>query len=772
MSFVTILTLVVSALLFFGLAIGLLRGWVKSLTRFIIALVSFFVALFVSPAIASSFIAKNADGSVLTVLGRQIDFKEIVESFISNQDVTNDIFASNSTTNDLAVSLMKIAANIGLFLIVFFLIMIVSLIVYWIVFGVIYAKNKRRGDLKPKKVGNRLIGGGLGILTMVIVGFVVMLPAFGVMNICDKFLENQETSSELESASAYSPNGFMCSNLYYTEDEKIGKVEGYVEKYAAIRKEYNSSSVGTVFNALGISSLGERSFNYLTNVKTDDLNVNLTDEFVSMIHVYNAYKKNFVGKTFDIKNNDSIEGLKEIYVQAKNSEILKSYITELIPKFVERWSNDEAFLGIKNPVATTDKYYKVFNDVLQVFVTEDINRISSNLFAILNVLKVANNNELLQAIVDQQIPLSDYLETNTTFVNDAMIQLSSTNELRDKLPTVMNDVIELLYREVVDPEASFEANELTNAEKESIVWEHEAATMQTLTNKLMSVYSKTKDATSNETLVNEIGTVGEAIDLSRESKMLSKPLKTFISGFIKSDAVRFSENDVDDEDIKLKLDSYIVSNWNKPDYKYTPVFCSIGEAAKIANKISNGTENVTIDGLKDVLKDIVNDESGTKETIKDLLNNSDLVGSIVGEDSENKKQAEILTDMLESFIDNATADTIDKDIDAGQKIVDVVSNAKQNNNNLNLGETEETKKNEAKDIVDKITSSNTIVDMIEKANNNPEGTSALKETVDNLGGDVSYIKDEITNKANDANTTEEEKENLKKLATLFGLPNA
>ena len=769
MSFVTILTLVVSALLFFGLAIGLLRGWVKSLTRFIIALVSFFVALFVSPAISSSFIAKNADGSVLTVLGRQIDFKEIVESFISNQDVTNDIFASNSTTNDLAVSLMKIAANIGLFLIVFFSSMIVSLIVYWIVFGVIYAKNKRSGDIKPKKVGNRLIGGGLGILTMIIVGFVVMLPVFGVMNICDKFLENQETSSELESASAYSPNGFMCSTLYYTEDEKIGKVEGYVEKYAAIRKEYNSSSVGTVFNALGISSLGERSFNYLTIVKTDDLNVNLTDEFVSMIHVYNAYKKNFVGNTFDIKNNDSIEGLKEIYVQAKNSEILKSYITELVPKFVERWSNDEAFLGIKNPIATTDKYYKVFNDVLQVFVTEDINRISSNLFAILNVLKVANNNELLQAIVDQKIPLSDYLETNTTFVNDAMIQLSSTNELRDKLPTVMNDVIELLYREVVDPEAIFEANELTNAEKESIVWEHEAATMQTLTNKLMSVYSKTKDATSNETLVNEIGTVGEAIDLSRESKMLSKPLKTFISGFIKSDAVRFSESDVDDEDIKLKLDSYIVSNWNKPDYKYAPVFCSIGEAAKIANKISSGTENVSIDGLKDVLKDIVNDESGTKDTIKDLLNNSDLVGSIVGEDIENKKQAEILTDMLESFIDNATADTIDKDIDAGQKIVDVVSNAKQNNNNLNLGETEETKKNEAKDIVDKITSSNTIVNMIEKANNNPEGTSALKETVDNLGGDVSYIKDEITNKVNDANTTEEEKENLKKLATLFGL---
>lgn len=764
MSISTIISLTFSAILLFGIIIGLLRGWVKSLTRLIITIVAFLVSFFVSPAISSAVIS-NSNGTTLSIFGYSIDFKKIVEEFVSNKSVTDDIFSANSTTNDLAMGLMKIVVNIGAFLILFIGILLISLIIYWIVFGCIHFRKKKKGTLQKKKIGNRCIGAGIGFVSSLILAFAIMIPVFGAMNVCDKFLEeSNETASAVSVQEPASGNAFLCSKLYYTDDENIGTIETYVEKYAKIREEYNHSAVGTVLNAFGISKLGESSFNYLTTIETNSMTINFTDEIYSFIKVYNTYKKNFIENDFNLKSNDSIDGIKEIFEVAKGSEIVKSYLCELVPKFVERWTNGEKFMGIAVPVS--DDYLNLVIDALQVFKTDDFDRLSNNITVVLDAMKVANNNDLIEFFGKSDVNISDYFAQNNLLIKEAIIALSASNDFKDNLPVIMNDVLELLYKDIVDKNASFESNILTNDEKKNIVWSHEAETLQSLTNKIMSLYKNISGA-GTESMIDEIGTIGEVIDLSRESTMLSKPLKTFITGFVKSDNLSFSSNNDDNNTIKAKLESYINSNWNNQNYKYASVFASIGEAAKVANSISKNQDNITIDGLKETLKTIVSDnESGIKDTIKDLIS-SDVVGSLVGD--ENKDQAEILTDMLETFIDNTTAGTIEKDLDAGQKIVDIVGDAKNNDNKLTLGETEEEKKAEAKDIVDKISSSNAIMTMVDQANNATAENSALKDTVEKLGGDVSYIKDEISEQYNSPEATEEEKAQLEKLAGLFGV---
>ena len=159
-------------------------------------------------------------------------------------------------------------------IILFASIVILSLIVYWIVILCLHIKNKKEG-VKPEKTVSywwlKVLGGGIGMIGSVMIAFVLLTPMFGVMNVCNKFVEKGSNSA----AVAASPNSYVCGELYYTEDKNIGQVEGYIEKYAEIKKTYDKSFIGGLFNFTGICKLGTSTFNYLTNVNPNGLKVNV-----------------------------------------------------------------------------------------------------------------------------------------------------------------------------------------------------------------------------------------------------------------------------------------------------------------------------------------------------------------------------------------------------------------------------------------------------------------------------------------------------------------
>lgn len=743
-------------LLVIGFLIGVWRGWKKSLARFIALLVILLIALFLTPVISSAIINACTDGTTISIFGFTYDFQELVSSIAGNSEGLGDIVAADGTTTELAFALMNVAVNVVLFVAMFLVLSLLALFVHFIVFLVLHSKAKKNGTLTAKKAANRLIGGGIGFFSMIIICFTFLIPVFGVMNICNTFITDEKggESANASVLTSSSVQNYLGANLYYTEDENIGTVETYVETYAKIKESYDKSPMGAVFNALGISKLGSISFNYLTSVKSGDLEVNVTNEIVSVIKVYNEYKETFVANKFDITNNNSVDGIISIYDVATTSKIVQSYIIELLPKLCENWSNGEAFLGIEPPVS--GEMTKMFNHVLEIFKTDDINRISNNLKAVMGVVKVANNNNLISTIQAGDVDVMEFLAGNETLVKDAVLQLSTTPELRSNLPIIINDALAIGYKSVVGEDASFSGGNLTSEEIAAINWNSEADVFQKLVNTLLSVFENLQDdgsaSESSNQMLNELSSIGEAIDLSRNSVILSDPMKEFITGFINTENVSLSL------DIKSQINGNINNYWASETYSFKAMFKTLQETASLVDKMTSDPENVTLENIKDTLVTVAGSQE-MKDSIKDLIG-SDIVDELVPE--EYKETASAVTEMFGTFIDEITPEKIEQDIAAADEIINIINVSQNHGGNLSLGETEEEKKQAANNLVETIANSSAVMAVVDAVNTNTDA-SAIKDVVNSLGGDVTYIQDAL--ESEDLNIPAEAKDAL---ANLFG----
>lgn len=743
-------------LLVIGFLIGVWRGWKKSLARFIALLVILLIALFLTPVISSAIINACTDGTTISIFGFTYDFQELVSSIAGSSEGLGDVVAADGTTTELAFALMNVAVNVVLFVAMFLVLSLLALFVHFIVFLVLRSKAKKNGTLTAKKAANRLIGGGIGFFSMIIICFTFLIPVFGVMNICNTFITDEKggESANASVLTSSSVQNYLGANLYYTEDENIGTVETYVETYAKIKENYDKSPMGAVFNALGISKLGSISFNYLTSVKSGDLEVNVTNEIVSVIKVYNEYKETFVANKFDITNNNSVDGIISIYDVATTSKIVQSYIIELLPKLCENWSNGEAFLGIEPPVS--GEMTQMFNHVLEIFKTDDINRISNNLKAVMGVVKVANNNNLISTIQAGDVDVMEFLAGNETLVKDAVLQLSTTPELRSNLPIIINDALAIGYKSVVGEDASFSGGNLTSEEIAAINWNSEADVFQKLVNTLLSVFENLQDdgstSESSNQMLNELSSIGEAIDLSRNSVILSDPMKEFITGFINTEKVSLSL------DIKSQINGNINNYWASETYSFKAMFKTLQETASLVDKMTSDPENVTLENIKDTLVTVAGSQE-MKDTIKDLIS-SDIIDELVPE--EYKETASAVTEMFGTFIDEITPEKIEQDIAAADEIINIINVSQNHGGNLTLGETEEEKKHAANNLVETIANSSAVMAVVDAVNTSTDA-SAIKDVVNNLGGDVTYIQDALASE--ELNIPAEAKDAL---ANLFG----
>ena len=146
--------------------------------------------------------------------------------------------------------------------------------------------------------------------------------------------------------------------------------------------------------------------------------------------------------------------------------------------------------------------------------------------------------------------------------------------------------------------------------------------------------------------------------------------------------------------------------------------------------------------------------------IADILS-KDIVEDVVGE--ENKDTAGVMTDMLETFVtsDKVTSETIDDDIVAGNQILDIVDSVKNNGGDLGLGETQEDKKASADQIVENLTGSAGMMELI--TNSTEAESSAITSFTENVKPEDKAV---LAESINGAEISEAEKNALK---ALFGI---
>lgn len=706
------------------LAIGVFRGWKHSLIRFGIVLGCFLFSLFIGPLIASALMKRFVNGFVLSIFSFEINFENVAGDIINDKQLVEDLFSENSTTANLTSAVMNVILNVLIFLILFIVLFLLSLLIYVIISAVIRrGQEKKKEENRAKYWGLKAVGGFIGLLGGILVCFAFLTPLFGAMNICNRFLNETTTTA---SASAVSNKAYVSGKLYYTDDDKIGKVESYVKTYSEFKTSYDKSFMGGFFNFFGLSKLGTKTFGHLTNVKSNGLKLNLTDELVSMIKVYNAYKETFVAEKFNLSNQDSVENLEILYKYATESEVAKDYITEIIPKLCERWRNDEAIFGLKMPVG--ENFKPLTKELLDVFYTNSFNRINENVIVLFGAIKVANENQLILKM-QENVDLVTFLDNNDSFIKDEIIQLTKSEDFKVVLPNVINCFMTIAHKELVGISKDYntEEYELTQQQMESLNWNKEAQTLQDLTDGILKVYSNTKNSTDASSLTGSLKDIGSVVDSARQSALVSKQLKVFIVDYINAKNLGLES-----------ITKSINDNWDDPTFKFVDMFGAVEEIAKVAQNIINSDGSVDLTNLGLVLENmLMYDSAGTKDVIRDILD-SDTVADIVGTSDE----AVIMTDLLDNLLDCEDLNEVGEGIAAAQEIVNIVDDHKNGEGIVLDGETQADKEQSAKTIIETIGASDIVMDML--LTESQKADSKLADITSNVGGDVEILKSQIS----------------------------
>lgn len=725
MSIMTIVSIALGVLLALGFFIGFLRSWKKSTIRLVLILVSFAGAFLLSSTIAGFLMNKYVSGLVLSVFGFTLDFESIIG------DIAGDLIGEGTALTNFATAILNIFVKIIAFLVVFISLMVVTLIIYFVIAGIMSSKEKRKsvGKVKPK-AWERLIGGFVGIVATLALCIALFTPVFGFMNICDKFLSESGTTA---TASAY-VDTTLVAGKFYTEDEKIGKVETYLEKYDKLRDEYKNSFAGVMFTYSGVDAIGKTTFDKLSTVTQDGVKVNFSDECVNLVNVYNVYKTGFVENKFDLATSASVETIEKIYGVARKSEVMKSFIVELVPKMATKWTNNEKFLGMELPV--TGDLKEIVVELLGVFNTNEFDVIDENILILIDSIKIANENDVISSVNGGSSVL-DVID-NGTFVKDEINNLAKSAEFRRVLPNVMTTTIKLAYKQVLSDPGTKLDQEFSQEKISQIVWSNESDITQTIVTKMFKFFDQTE-------ILDYLGDFGDVIDASRRSDILSKPVKTLMYDYI-NEKVTGVNNDVK----AVLLNAFSDDNWNSQTFKYADLFTTISTTAKVAKKI----EGAELTDLEGTLGSLLSDETGaTKDVIKNAIDEGaldDLIGT--------GTKSDVYKDMIYKVLDKTTSETVKSDLTAGQVIVAIVNN--ESSDKSIFGETEEDKNTGAELAVEALTGSDAIMELIKE--DVDSGSSNVKGYVDNLSQeDKTAFESAINNLA--------EGENKTTLSKLFGL---
>lgn len=732
MDIMLIISGALGVILLIGVLLGLLRSWKKSTIRFGLLLFCFLMAMVLSSKIASLLMSKFVNGLVLTIFGKTIDFESLVG------DIAGDLMGEGSAMTDFATALLNIVVKLIAFLVVFIVLMIVTLLVYYIIVAIMSKAEKKKSVGKPKqKWWERLIGAGVGVLGSLLVCMALFTPVFGVMNVCDKFLED---SSSKETASAYVESSYVCGK-FYTDDENIGSVETYLEKYDKLRKSYNKSFAGIMFKCTGVDALGKATFNSLSTVKQNGMKVNFTTECVNLVNVYNLYKTNFIEAKFDLSTEESVQAVQDIYNIAKDSEVMRSFIVDLVPKMANKWTNGEKFLGMEIPVSGDAK--DIVIDMLEVFNITDFDVIDANMNVMFDAIKVANKHGVIKDINNGE-DIMDVLGKDG-FVEEELNTLSTTPQMKRALPKIMTTTVKVAYKSVIgDPNPADKLDqEFTQEQIANITWKSEATRMQTIVTTILDIMDEPE-------ILNNLTNIGIVIDSARDSDVISEPVKILVSDYLEQKSGLKTES-------KQTLLSAINSNWGVRNYSYTSLFATIETTAKVAQSLDNNSFMDMAGDLSNILE-----SANARETIKNAINNG-VFDDLIGTDSD----ASVYKDMISSVLDYSDDENplnVDDELQAGQVIADII-NKSSSSSQMIAGDTEEEKMQNAKEKIDTLTNSKAIMDLLESEAQKTETageTSKVQEFIKDMNsGDKTAFENAIRGMENT--------EDQETLAKLFGV---
>lgn len=541
--FSTVITAIVLYFVVSGFFIGLIRGWKRSLIRFVWLFACFIICMLLTTSLTPKLM--DVDFSFLNITSGDIQLttiREFVSAILQAQlNVTAEDLASSI---DFAIAMVSLVLNGVFFVLFFFILKEVTFVLFKIV-NVIFIHDK----YKPKK---RLFGGLIGLTTSVLVAATVFIPLTGYSYMYEQLALGSEESQPISQLS----EGIEDDNAISSASESDDALKCLVNIY-------KTNAIISVMDKIGIGDLQFMVFSTITTTTYNDTTIVLTDEIVELQTIVNALKKfeNFdfdaiangtasaeqlteISEAFSVMLDSkivqagiqSVMPMAKVFIQNKDfgeSEMAKSLKTLLV-NTVDRLSYLEGE-KIKTSLTTI---MDLMIEVLPVMQTEDV-----------TALPFEKIGEKLDAVIaDGLVNRSDINAVAVTFIDSAFTSIDETSKFYQTAQTIKN---------------SF--NSFTGSFKT----EFAALT------KLVSVKDYIMDNDGVD-FTTEGAKLGKVLDetLACNSEIITKQLITdFITSFI--DSINIDNDYVSVETIKTRLTK---------DFSFETELSYIGKAIKLASQ--------------------------------------------------------------------------------------------------------------------------------------------------------------------------------------------
>lgn len=783
-----------------GFLFGYIRGYQKSLVRFLILLAVTVLTFFVVPSITSAVLEMDISKWNINIGGVQVvTLGDLIVDMLEKIPVVQDLIESSPTFESIITLAPQLIANVLLFIVFFFVFKWFSMAIYWIIAGIFFSK-KKMGD----KDKHKFVGAVIGLFQGLMIAVVLFVPVYGVVETAKPLVSAVSAVEETKNdgtEESVTPETVYVSSTEISTEEGTESVEPETGSNSETSQEESQNAVDVlkesktyvdafddiwlikVFNALKIKNISVAMFDGLTTVKDKHVELSLRSEVETIAKAYPGLS-GIINNEVDTEDPEFYDDLNNSFDILYSSPILSGVVSELVPAISRRWTDptleDNKFCGIGKPTFSDESTNRVFDALLENLKSQtDKDSLKKDLTTSIDVMKLCASSGVVGALKGNgDIMDTLLLEKNQNLISDIIDLARRSTTLLDCLPRIIDLGMNQLYKALDIKDVSE-----IEASSSEIDWDREKVQLQKVFNNVLSLYDKidkgtkedkdpTNPALGKKTALDclDFAALGRVFDGLRASTLLSENSKTIINKLFDSDFVVGEQKDV-----LASFKTTINNAWDSPTVTMESTFVSIQNALVLAKDLSEKTGNISKDNIGEIIEGLAGNEA-LKETAKEILRNEQTLKDL----GVDEKTAGVIKDTIGAVIDGDYGDNDEEAKEARAKEIDAITEIYDVANKVMASEEGTTLSKEdinAESLVNSIADSTYIKDALLSSGGTGEsgtetGTTSGVENLnigDNLSdeaiAEIEYEIDKISGEGEGKKLTAEEAQKLKDLLT-------
>lgn len=288
-------------------------------------------------------------------------------------------------------------------------------------------QKKPNNEKNSGKGLNRLIGALVGVVHALLIFVIMLMPITGYTGLAAHALE---ATGEIE-----------LSN----DQEAQKSIETVKAYYDSFGEPVNNGFVFKMTSALG----GKAAFKTLTSMKIDGSRYVLADEVESLVNLA-VTAAPFMSESPENYGEKQVNAIDSLILLLDNDVMLKDILAEGLSSASNSWLNNKAFMGIARP-NVEGMAVKIFDELLGVFKTTTSKTVVSDIKVFSDIFKVMIDNKVFTMIGKENTDIKELLSQDG-FISGLIEAAYGNERMQPVLDSVINTGIALVGEQLGIPE--------------------------------------------------------------------------------------------------------------------------------------------------------------------------------------------------------------------------------------------------------------------------------------------------------------------------------